>query len=208
QTPFYLTLDADVLCTKDKLSEQDLVRQGKGNYLPEGREVHPKWWSRSARTLRVEEDPTGSGFGVTPAVLSTAGAKLTLGRLREVHGSDDGFLSRIFDLWVGDPDLRWSEYTLYRSALDHFDTFDALHAVGTTRLLGDESVWYSKQFEAWNATAAFDESAAGFVVVQSSARIGVGEILRKLDQTLEAPGVIPPAGRSAPSLCGRIIRQM
>lgn len=57
---------------------------------------------------------------------------------------------------VNDDSISWSEYTLYRTALDHFDAFEALHAVGTTKLLGDESVWYSEQFEAWNATAAFD----------------------------------------------------
>jgi len=34
--------------------------------------------------------------------------------------------------------------------------FDALHAVGPTKLLGDASVWYSDQFDAWNVTAAFD----------------------------------------------------
>lgn len=36
RTPFYLTLDADVLCSKDGLSEEDLLPQGKGNYVPEG----------------------------------------------------------------------------------------------------------------------------------------------------------------------------
>ncbi|CAM9290634.1 unnamed protein product [Scytosiphon promiscuus] len=208
QTPFYLTLDADVLCTKNKLSEQDLLPQGKGNFVPEGRTVHPAWWSSSARALRVEENPTGGGFGVTPAVLSTAGARLTLDRLREVHGGDGGFLSRVFDLWADDPYSRWSEYTLYRTALDHFDTFDALHAVGTTKLLGDESIWYSEQFEAWNVTAAFNGSAAGFVVVQSTARIGVAKILERLEQALEREGVRTPSGRSDSSLLGRIVRHM
>lgn len=52
---------------------------------------------------------------------------------------------------------RWTEYTLYRTALDHFGVFDSLHDVGPTKLLGgDESVWYSDQFDAWNVTAAFD----------------------------------------------------
>ena len=35
-TDFYLTLDADVLCTKEVLSEEDLLPQGKGNFVPEG----------------------------------------------------------------------------------------------------------------------------------------------------------------------------
>lgn len=45
---------------------------------------------------------------------------------------------------------------MYRTALDHFRVFDTLHAVGPTRLLGDDSVWFSEQFDSWNVTAAFD----------------------------------------------------
>lgn len=47
-------------------------------------------------TLRVDGDPLGGGFGVTPAVLSTVGSMLTLGRLRELYGSSD-FLLRMLD---------------------------------------------------------------------------------------------------------------
>ncbi|CAN0553012.1 unnamed protein product [Laminaria digitata] len=36
KTSFYLTLDADVLCTKEGLSEEDLLPRGKGNFVPEG----------------------------------------------------------------------------------------------------------------------------------------------------------------------------
>lgn len=36
RTSFYLTLDADVLCTKEGLSEEDLLPGGKGNFVPEG----------------------------------------------------------------------------------------------------------------------------------------------------------------------------
>lgn len=35
RTPYYLTLDADVLCVKERLSEEDLLPDGKGNYIPE-----------------------------------------------------------------------------------------------------------------------------------------------------------------------------
>lgn len=54
---------------------------------------------------------------------------------------------------------RWSEYTLYRTALDHLGVFDNFHATGPTTLLGETSVWFSEQFEAWNVTAAFDGEA-------------------------------------------------
>lgn len=36
RTPYYLTLDADVLCTKATLTEEDLLPRGKGSYVPEG----------------------------------------------------------------------------------------------------------------------------------------------------------------------------
>lgn len=51
------------------------------------------------------ENPTGEGFGVTPAVLSTSGATLTLERLRAVHGKVD-FLRTILDGWWVEPG-RW-----------------------------------------------------------------------------------------------------
>lgn len=35
RTEYYLTLDADILCSKAGLSEEDLLPQGKGNYVPE-----------------------------------------------------------------------------------------------------------------------------------------------------------------------------
>ncbi|CAN0536973.1 unnamed protein product, partial [Laminaria digitata] len=104
KTSFYLTLDADVLCTKEGLSEEDLLPRGKGNFVPEGRHVHPRWWHGAAKTLGVEEDPLGQGFGVTPAVLSTEGAKLAVERLRTVHGRDS-FLDRMFEGFVRAPPI-------------------------------------------------------------------------------------------------------
>lgn len=69
------------------------------------RHVHLKWWHGAAKTLGVEEDPLGEGFGVTPAVLSTEGAKLAVERLRTVHGGDD-FLDRMFEGFTQVP-RRW-----------------------------------------------------------------------------------------------------
>ena len=71
--------------------------------------------------------------------------------------------------------LRWSEYTVYRTALDNFGDFDALHTVGPTRLLGD-SVCYSEDFDRWNATAAFEgEKHAYFCVTRSTRQSGPEE---------------------------------
>lgn len=35
RTEYYITLDADILCSKVGLTEEDLLPQGKGNYVPE-----------------------------------------------------------------------------------------------------------------------------------------------------------------------------
>lgn len=69
------------------------------------RHVHPKWWHGSAKTLGVDDNPEGEGFGVTPAVMSTVGCMLALERLRELYGHDK-FLNRIFDGFAQAPE-RW-----------------------------------------------------------------------------------------------------
>ena len=70
------------------------------------RDIHPHWWQGSSRILGLTDDTLGNndssgGFGVTPALLSTGGARLVLGRLRELHG--DAYV----DKWIGQwgPDL-------------------------------------------------------------------------------------------------------
>ncbi|CAM9201771.1 unnamed protein product, partial [Choristocarpus tenellus] len=73
-TEFYLTLDADVLCTKRGISLEDLLPSRRANYINEGKHVHPAWWKSSTRLLRAkEQEPIAEtgGFGVTPAILST-----------------------------------------------------------------------------------------------------------------------------------------
>ncbi|CAB1103394.1 unnamed protein product [Ectocarpus sp. CCAP 1310/34] len=171
----------------------------------ERRNVHPAWWSEAAKTLGVVENPTSEGFGVTPAVLSTRGATLALERLRAVHG-EEGFLRTILDGWWVEPGRWWSEYTLYRTALDHWGVFDIFHTTGPTTLLGETSVWFSEQFEAWNVSAAFDDDAAAFVVVQSTTDVGVTGITRKINRGLEEEHDPSPGGAS--SLRRRIARGM
>lgn len=55
--------------------------------------------------MGVDEDPQGGGFGVTPAVMSTAGSMLALKRLKEVYGHID-FLNKMFDGFALVPE-RW-----------------------------------------------------------------------------------------------------
>ena len=56
-----------------------------------------------------------TGFGVTPAVMSTAGSLMVLGRVKELYGG--GYEGE----WIGSfEETWWSEYTMYRLALNFY----------------------------------------------------------------------------------------
>lgn len=87
QTPFYLTLDADLVLLKPELLSSVLLATGgkRAVFEDEGRDVHPEWWMGSAALLGLAGDQKDvmdssekAGFGVTPSALSTFGARLTV----------------------------------------------------------------------------------------------------------------------------------
>jgi hypothetical protein len=232
-TEFYLTLDADLVCTrrfhpKDLfvgffMTNQDQAagggaaaagiiypagthpgqNQAGGNdtnthqarsvnhrrrerlmeyralYADEPQSVHPHWWDGSAATLGwenkgsrrsrgsqypnkneegEEEEVEEARFGVTPAVLSTGGVFLVLGRLKEVAALEArpaaaaetaaagtttttttaaaaaaAAATATLDwraAWLGrwGPGYWWSEYTLYALTLHKHKLFHVLHA--------------------------------------------------------------------------------
>ncbi|CAM9637128.1 unnamed protein product [Chrysoparadoxa australica] len=183
-TPFYLTLDADVICTASVLSADDLVKHGRGVYSPDanGRAAHPEWWEASEALLglpsRDNGVATGTGsFGVTPAVINTPGAMLTLGLLRQGPG-----IEKLIGHWSRDkPESWWTEYTLYRLALDAMAMFDMLH-VEDSCLTNPHSVWYEGQLP-WSAEAAFEVTGSFFAVVQSRVEgANTADILSQLQQ--------------------------
>ena len=151
-TEYYLTLDADVLLLQPSLLTRLLVPGPRGVYEDEPRAVHRAWWEGSARLLGLpaplplhsDTHVPGSGFGVTPAVLSTYGSLVVLGLLRDrflgavevgVEGADESaewvarwlrsFASEI--LTPAPATLVWSEYTLYRLGLESVGLFPLLH---------------------------------------------------------------------------------
>jgi hypothetical protein len=128
-TPFYITLDADVVLLRDfnvsellrPISTSDPGKEGvfRGVYIPESRYAfHPDWWAGSEAFLglALSRNHETQGFGVTPAVLSTFGALQVVERVREALGSPEDFVLRWLSAF-GRGSL-WSEYTLYRVVLD------------------------------------------------------------------------------------------
>ena len=183
-TPFYLTLDADVLLL-NPFVYSDIFHEKVGSgplaiYENENRNFHPDWWQGSENVLDCQSNylHNEKGFSVTPALLSTFGSRLVLAQLRQRYGTR-GYQS----YWLSSfgKSTTWSEYTLYRITLDHFGIFDLLHVsdmeIGLTRLHCND-VWYIDQLP-WsplNAVPGTTKWKCIFSVVQSSTGVSPSTI--------------------------------
>lgn len=155
-TSFYLVLDADLILLRP-FTIKDLIQEDRAVYQHESRDVHESWWRGSETLLQVGENywdrlnasisrGNAPGFSVTPAVLSTYGSLLVIGRLKELYcrstqlcvkvesGSDrsdapsvplcSSDCSDYLMTWLngfGHNGAVWSEYTLYRVTLDYYE---------------------------------------------------------------------------------------
>ncbi len=178
-----------------------------GIYEDEPRGVHAEWWTGAARFLDLPADENvlnseaGAGFSVTPAVLSTLGSRLVLQEIVEAqwrcHGDplDQGRAELSWIESLGTPSplctgttaqlqpnaiVIWSEYTLYRLALDNLKIFPYLHVPQITLSLHCHDVWYAESLP-WDAAAALRDSCL-FSVVQSSTGISPSKVLAQLRQ--------------------------
>jgi hypothetical protein len=167
-TPFYLTLDADVVCVRPT-SYDDLVRDGRA-LVQLSPPNHPEWNDDAERVLALPR--SGRQYGVTPAVLARAGVlelvrhlerrvdprlrrlgrHLPRGRGRDVAASWRSFLVR---------NLPWTEYALYMTFLEATGRFDRHHLLAGEDALYANAVWMESQFEAWDPSAG----GAPFTVV-------------------------------------------
>ena len=126
------------------------------------------------------EEDAKDGFGVTPAVLSRAGAMASLGMIQSLYGEgwEEIWLMTWENLW-------WSEYTLYRVALDELGLFDVLHNAIPDVQMVCYSVWWEGDLP-WNAERAMGgvcergEERCLFSVVQSTAGVGVDTVAKQL----------------------------
>lgn len=212
-TPFYLTVDADVVATRPLQRSHLFDAWGRAFFDAEPQSVHPHWWEGAANTLRLRVPPAAA-FGVTPALLSTPAAQLVLATVsqalrdrcledqlpacgasaRAQEQAQQGWESVLLSLWG--PGFWWSEYTLYTTVLHAHRLFDALHAAhrgastGSShrgqRGLSCHSVWFADELP-WNASGAFgDKDGCPFSVVQSSAGEGVARLAEATSRQLRS----------------------
>jgi len=164
-TPFFLTLDADVICVRPTTID-DLVVEGRAvaQITPPH---HPEWNDAAAEILGLPR--SGRQHGVTPAVLARDGVRALARHLEERAGEPwrRHLLRR----------LPWTEYSLYGTFLEGVGRWDDLHVDGGETALYGNGVWIHGQWPDWDpAGFVGDPAAPPFAVVQSATRIGAGEI--------------------------------
>lgn len=165
-TNYYVTVDADILLV-GTFDAALFFPGGRGTFVEEHRGVHPHWWRGSAAILGLtDDDYPNAAFGVTPAVLSTIGSVITTSLIRDVF-EDDDWQQRWLGSWSNG--TWWSEYTLYRLALDIRGLFDNIHVASESETFCNP-VWYHGDLP-WDAVGAFRNKKCVFSLVQSTTQL-------------------------------------
>jgi Family of unknown function (DUF6492) len=161
-TPFYLTLDADVLCVRPTRYD-DLVRDGRA-LAQVTKPHHPEWNDDAERVLALRR--SGRQYGVTPAVLSRDGV---LALQRHLGGDWRVRLLR---------ELPWTEYALYHTFLEATGQWTRHHVSGGDRCIYGNNVWLGSQWPGWQPKA---DGRYCFSVVQSATRVPATAVWRRVE---------------------------
>jgi len=198
ETPYYMTFDCDVLCTR-RLELDDLLPNGKALIQLGSKLIHPTWWSSSAHLLGLEPKMNVPGMQVTPAVLSTEVCDLLIRELDRLGTPASAFeyllkpLSRFAKqrLTPGyKKKFRWTEYTLYYLFAESRDLVAKYHTVcGTLEhpqlLISDHSLWAADEIKNWSPEKAFSSEDRGlFCVVQSNTDFPPSEVWLRVAKLL------------------------
>lgn len=184
-SPYYLTLDADVLCTRPT-RYSDLVLDARAAVALEDGDPHSGWYWWAEQALGVVR--SGRSHAVTPAVLSVEAVALLAQYVRSGCSPDwkpgKAAPGQIDELALAAllRRLPWTEYALYYTFLEHFGFFDTYHFVSPTPLYGN-CVWIADapRFDAWNPAKSFDGGAGFcFTVIQSAAALDLGEVVARV----------------------------
>lgn len=197
-SPFYLTLDADVICTR-KVNYADLVPNGKARCHVMKQADHQDWYDGAEAALGLTAARRGVLHNVTPVVWSTEGVQKTVSHLnqRALHRKwakgQRGLRQRVHGLlrnntappWMNylAPATPWAEYALYFTYLEATGQFERYH-VESDACIYDirRSLWKStKTLDGWDPSPLF--TGAGppyFAVIQSNAELPVAELWQRL----------------------------
>ncbi|MBX2811406.1 MAG: hypothetical protein KTR25_06345 [Myxococcales bacterium] len=197
QSPFYLTLDADVVATR-KVSPRDLVVEGRARSYVIASDEHSDWYRGTQRLLGTPLVRTGLLHAVTPAVLAREGvAALAVEMQRRIEARhwSQGW-SGIKQQWArfrGHRSWRayllaglpWTEYALYYSFLELEGIYERYHREESVCIYDIErSLWKedaARFDDSWDPSPLFvGEGPPFFAVLQSNTRIPAANIAKCL----------------------------
>ena len=206
-SPYYLTLDADVLCTRPTTA-LDLLPGGKAACFVIPKDLHPGWYEGAQAVLGMRAVRQGVLHNVTPVVWSTAGVLELLDHLdgvarrrayaRGTRGLQQRLLlalhrtdpqSRPWRAWLA-ASRPWSEYALYFTLLEAKGRFDLYHFDSDYCIYDiDRSVWWKSDYDGWDAAPLFEGSGPPyFAVVQSNTQLSPAAVWSKVSRWLGEPG--------------------
>lgn len=194
----YLTLDADVICTRAFTTAAAAPEKVPYFVIPE--DLHPGWYRGTESVLGLKAPRRGVLHNVTPAILVRNAVleirdyfeqkPLTLGLrglkqlaiLTRARFSQ----SRAFARWrlllaAGTP---WTEYALYYTFLEATGRIEHYHTEAAHSIYDIERSCWQKDganFNDWDPRPCFEgPGPPWFVIVQSNARIAPGRVMEKV----------------------------
>jgi len=188
ETPFYLTLDADVLAVAP-IDVAWLLPAGKARTVRFEGGGHRNWYRVASEILSLPASRWE--HGVTPCLLSRSCARslvaylddLAAGRSpaprvtadAEPHvGAEASARRPGSDAWRSLLLRRsdWTEYTLYHTFVEAAGAFEDFHVAVRPEEWYGANVWGESDWAGWSAASAFAGSGAfRFAVVQSTAGV-------------------------------------
>lgn len=186
-SPFYLTLDADVVCIR-RVTPADLILDGKALVnTPEVGWVPPEWYEQAAHVLHLPR--SRHQHGVTPCIYSVEAMRqlhrflsMRLPWVSRTRAALTAGARRRRRNWVGylAASQPWAEMQLYHTFVEAHELFSRYHVRGGNNSIyaGAGSLWQSSRVLDWSPEEALSAGAdCYFVVVQSNTGISPERVL-------------------------------
>lgn len=182
ESPFYLTLDADVVCIR-RTHTTDLIRDGRAIVNTVAWKDHQDWYDQSSQVLELP--PATRSYGVTPAILSRDGMLAMMEYLEGRH------LGKWQDILIRK--TPWTEYTLYHTFLEGAGLWNKYH------IDGGQNAIYSVTTCLWLPDQKLDvqtalENDAYFIIAQSNTSVPIMQIRDHMIAN-EIPNISPTPSR-------------
>ena len=190
--PWYLTLDADVLCCKPT-SLADLFPEGKALCTHDRKATHLHWWKSSYNVLKLKPNLTDRGCGVTPMLLHTDSVKSLLSKLDKIYKKPHN--QALVELIKHG--RKWTEYTLYWAHLsENLKTHDTLYSQVSLQSCGH----WGGSWSDFKPNLSFNTQGKGkhFVVIQSKSGMHPTRLYAELKQYIDPSKKYDPKLRILP----------